>query len=110
LYSRAWRKSKKKERGIIMRHFIIVKWNDAAKMKARVDEIDALFKKTLEIPGIHSAVVHPSCSDRSNRYDLMIEIGMDAEALPVYDDCEPHHTWKDQYGSEIAHKVIFDCE
>ena len=30
-----------------MRHFIIVKWNDAAKMKAHVDEIDSILKKTL---------------------------------------------------------------
>ena len=93
-----------------MKHFIIVKWNDAAKMKAHVKDIEALFKKTLDIPGIHSATVYPSCSDRANRYDLMIEIGMEPTALPVYDDCEPHHIWKDRYGSEIAHKVIFDCE
>ena len=62
------------------------------------------------LPGIWSVVVHPSCSDRANRYDLMIEIGMDPEALPAYDACEPHHVWKEQYGGAIAHKVIFDCE
>lgn len=93
-----------------MRHFIIVKWNDAARMKAKVQEIEALFQKTLEIPGIQSVDVHPSCSDRANRYDLMIEIGMEPSALPAYDACEPHHTWKEQYGAEISHKVIFDCE
>lgn len=93
-----------------MRHFIIVKWKDAAKMKALTGEIEALFKKTLDIPGIYSVDVHPSCSDRPNRHDLMIEIGMEKTALPVYDGCEPHHIWKDRYGSEIAHKAVFDCE
>ena len=39
----------------------------------------------------------------------MIEITMDEAALPAYDACEPHHTWKTQYGGDIAHKVIFDC-
>ena len=92
-----------------MRHFIIVKWNDPAAMKAKTEEIDALFQKTTEIPGVHDVTVHPSCSDRANRYDLMIEITMDEAALPAYDACEPHHTWKTQYGGDIAHKVIFDC-
>ena len=93
-----------------MRHFIIVKWNDKEAMKAKTAQIDALFQKTTEIPGVHAVEIHPSCSDRANRYDLMIEITMDEEALPAYDACEPHHTWKAQYGGEIAHKVIFDCE
>ena len=93
-----------------MKHFIIVKWNDPAAMKAKIGEIDAIFQKTLSIPGVHAATVHPSCSDRSNRYDLMIEIDMDADALPAYDACEPHHTWKDTFGGDIAHKVIFDYE
>ena len=93
-----------------MRHFIIVKWHDAGAMKPQYETIEALFRKTLDVPGVHSVSLHPSCSDRSNRYDLMIEIGMDAEALPAYDACEPHHRWKEQYGSSIAHKVIFDCE
>ena len=93
-----------------MKHFIIVKWNDPAAMKPEIPAIGALFEQTLAIPGIRSVDVHPSCSDRANRYDLMIEIGMDPEALPAYDACEPHHAWKEQYGGAIAHKVIFDCE
>ena len=93
-----------------MRHFIIVKWEDPEKMKGKVEAIESLFRRTLELDGIRDVLVHPSCSSRANRYDLMIEIVMDAEALPAYDACEPHHLWKEQYGSGIAHKVIFDCE
>ena len=93
-----------------MKHYILAKFTEGTDTAALVEPVRKIFAETLSIPGIHALAVKPSCSDRANRYDLMIEIGMDAEALPVYDDCEPHHTWKDQYGSEIAHKVIFDCE
>ena len=93
-----------------MRHFIIVKWKDPDKMKAKVEEIESLFRRTLELESVRDVLVHPSCSSRANRSDLMIEIVMDAEALPAYDACEPHHIWKEQYGAEIAQKVIFDCE
>ena len=93
-----------------MRHFIVVKWHDPAKMKPKTEEIRDLFAGVLGIPGIRTVEVHPSCSDRANRYDLMIEIVMNVETLPAYDASDPHHQWKEQYGSEIAHKVIFDCE
>ena len=93
-----------------MKHFIIVKWKDPAAMKPELPVIEALFRETLSIPGIRSVDVYPSCSDRANRYDLMIEIGMDAEALPAYDACEPHRIWKERYGESIAQKAIFDCE
>ena len=93
-----------------MKHYIIVKFVEGSDVGALLEPVGAIFHETLRIPGVHGVVLKPSNSERPNRYDLMIEIGMDAEALPVYDDCEPHHTWKDQYGSEIAHKVIFDCE
>lgn len=92
-----------------MRHFIIVKWKDPAAMRGKTEEIEAIFRKTLEIPGIHSVELHPSCSNRPNRYDLMIEIGMDEAALPAYDGSDPHHEWKDTYGPSIEQKAIFDC-
>ena len=93
-----------------MRHFIIVKWQEPEVMKESVGEIQALFDGILEIPGIESVTMHPSCSDRSNRYDLMIEILMAESSLPDYDHCTPHKLWKERYGEKIAHKVIFDCE
>ncbi len=58
---------------------------------------------------MHSITVHPNVIDRPNRYDLLIRIDMDAEALPTYDSCETHHRWKDGYGHLVAKKAIFDC-
>ena len=92
-----------------MKHYIIVKWNDPGAMKNETAVIQKLFDETLSIPGIHSVKVCASCSDRSNRYDLMIEIVMEESALPAYDESAPHHKWKEQYGPAIAHKAIFDC-
>ena len=63
-----------------------------------------------EIEGIHAVKLHLSCSERSNRYDMMIEMVMEPEALPVYDASEPHLRWKQEYGGHIEAKAIFDCE
>ena len=93
-----------------MKHFIIVKWKEPAEMKESVNDIQELFNKTLDIDGIHSVTVHPSCSDRANRFDLMIEMDMEADALPAYDACSPHKEWKKEYGEFILQKTIFDCE
>lgn len=92
-----------------MRHHILVKWK---KDIARPDHavIDALFHQALAIPGVHSVSVHPNVIDRSNRYDLLILLCMDKEALPLYDACPMHHEWKDTYGPLIESKAIFDCE
>ena len=93
-----------------MKHYIIVKWNEPGAMKNETPLIQKLFDGTLSIPGIHSVNVHPSCSDRSNRYDLMIEIDMDREALEAYDSSVWHRQWKEQYGCLLANKAIFDRE
>ena len=93
-----------------MRHFIIVKWKDPAKMRSEIPAIEALFYELTELSGIHSVRVLPCCIERPNRYDLMIEIAMDEEALPAYDASWPHHEWKDRYGEAIRDKVIFDAD
>lgn len=72
--------------------------------------IRALFLETLRIPGIHDVSLYPNIIHRPNRYDLMIVIAMEKEALPAYDASEPHHRWKETYGQYIASKAIFDCE
>ena len=41
---------------------------------------------------------------------MMIEIIMEPEALAAYDVSEPHRRWKQEYGSHIEAKAIFDCE
>ena len=93
-----------------MRHFIIVKLKDPKEKEALAGPVKALFDQTLAIPGIHEVKLHLSCSERSNRYDMMIEMVMEPEALPVYDASEPHLRWKQEYGSHIEAKAIFDCE
>lgn len=93
-----------------MKHYIIAKLKEGVDKYALVDPVTEIFKKTLAIPGIHGVKVKPCCIDRPNRYDLMIEIEMDKEALPAYDASEPHHQWKEQYGDLLVAKTIFDSE
>ena len=94
-----------------MLHHIIVKWNETVSDKAAlIPEINALFQNTTIIPGIHKVELFPNVIDRPNRYDLMIVLTMDPEALPVYDACEWHKAWKEQYGGMIEKKAIFDKE
>ena len=94
-----------------MRHHIIVKFNEQVTDKAALlEEVTALFADSVNIPGVHGYSVHPNVIARDNRYDMMIVIHMDPAALPVYDACEMHHRWKDEYGHLIAKKCIFDCD
>ena len=92
-----------------MRHHILVKWKKDQPLPD-LGAINALFQKGLEIPGIHSVSLHPNIIDRANRYDLLILLCMDKEALPVYDASAMHHEWKETYSSYIESKAIFDCE
>ena len=116
-----------------MEHYIIVKFTEGTDVKALVEPVraifeetleipgiqalhirtsnsDTIFEETLEIPGIQALNIRTSNSDIENRYDLMIRIDMDKEALPAYAASEPHLRWKKEYGSRIAKKAIFDCD
>lgn len=94
-----------------MLHHILVKWKERpADPSALHEQIQALFNQTLTLPGVHGVELIPNVVDRPNRYDLLIRIDMDMDALPVYDACEAHHCWKEQYGPLIEKKAIFDCE
>lgn len=94
-----------------IKHHIIVKYNETvADKEALVKPIGELFQETLAIPGIHDVQLYPNCVMRENRYDLMIVLTMEREALEVYDHSEAHIRWKEQYGSYIGKKAIFDCE
>lgn len=93
-----------------MQHHILVKWNEQAPDHDRLrQEIGTLFQAVLEIPGIHRVDVLPNVIDRPNRYDLLIRLTMDRDALDAYDSCAPHHTFKDTYTPYMAKKAIFDC-
>ena len=93
-----------------MKHYIIVKFKEGTDVKALRKPVQSIFEETLAIPGIHRVDVRLSNSDRANRYDMMILLNMDQDALPSYDVSEPHLKWKSQYGDLIEKKTIFDCE
>ena len=94
-----------------MKHDILVKYKpDVTKERKAelIPEIAELFGHTKEIPGIHDVTLYPNVVERENRYDLMIEIDMEREALEAYDNSVWHRQWKEQYGSLLASKAIFD--
>lgn len=69
-----------------------------------------MFRPCLDIPGVHDVRVILNVIARPNRYDMLIVITMEESALPLYDGCDAHHQWKEQYGPLIEKKAIFDCE
>jgi len=93
-----------------MRHFIIVKWQEGVDREQVAKPVRELFSKALEIEGVDKVDVHVCNSDRSNRYDMMIEMFMSKEGLEAYDSSEMHKQWKREYGDRIAAKTIFDCD
>ena len=93
-----------------MKHYMIAKLNEGIDRNELIAPVTEIFEETLQIPGVHHVKVKPCCIDRPNRYDIMIEIEMDKEALPAYDACEAHHAWKDNYGALLQAKTIFDSE
>jgi hypothetical protein len=93
-----------------MKHFIIVKFCKGTDIKTLECPVRSIFEETLSIEGIHGIDIKLSNSDRDNRYDMMIVMDMDKEALPAYDVSEPHLRWKSEYGDLIEKKAIFDCD
>ena len=94
-----------------MKHCILVKWNKEVINKDEIANIArSVFERLLSINGIKDVKLHQNVIDRANRYDLMICIEMDKDILPIYDDSEPHHEWKEKYGKFVENKAIFDFE
>ena len=93
-----------------MKHHIIVKWNEGVDKRAIADPVRELFSSCTEIEGVHGAEIIENCIERDNRYDLMIVVDMDKDALPAWDGSDVHKAWKSGYGEMIAKKAIFDCE
>lgn len=94
-----------------MKHLILVKWKETVDNAPQLrDEAEALFRETLAIPGIHGVRAIPGLKTAANRYDLMIEMDMDMEALPAYNDSAAHKRWKADYSDRIEKKAIFDAE
>lgn len=93
-----------------MKHYIIVKFNDDCDKEKLYGPIKELFNKSLEIEGVNGLDVYTSCIDLPNRYDLMIKMDLSLEALREFDSSEIHKKWKEEFGSYIESKTIFDCE
>ena len=94
-----------------MKHYIIAKYNaSVADKEALLPRIREIFSLADQIPGVHGAEVRPNCVARENRYDVMIVIDMEKEALPAYDTSEMHHLWKDKFTPLLEKKAIFDHE
>lgn len=94
-----------------MKHYIIAKYNDSVTDKAALlPRIREIFSAASSIDGVHGAEVYPCCIDRENRYDVMIVVEMEKEALSNYDVSEMHHLWKDEFTPLLEKKAIFDHE
>lgn len=96
-----------------MLHCILVKFKENVDEDQRKDllpGIRSLFGRLTEMDGIHEVRVIPNIINRPNRYDLLIRINMDREALAIYDQSEPHMEWKKEYGKYLEKKAIFDYE
>ena len=93
-----------------MKHYIIAKFKEECSWKELVGPVREIFEAAARVPGIHGVNVKPCCIARPNRYDIMIEIDMDKDALSAWDACESHKRWKEEYGPLLQAKTIFDSE
>ena len=93
-----------------MKHYIIAKFKDKNDTERLLPEIRRLFDKALLIDGVKAVKIHPSNSDRENRYSIMIEMTLTPAGLLAYDVSDMHKEWKRTYGDRIESKAIFDCE
>ena len=95
----------------MMKHCILIKWNREVEDKNEMlRKVKNVFDQLLIIDGIHKVEYRQNCIDRANRFDLLVEIDMDKEVLPIYDKSVPHLEWKEKYGKFVENKAIFDFE
>lgn len=92
-----------------MKHCILVKFKPGFDLEKELTNIKNIFDN-IDIEGVHYTEYILNCIKRDNRYDLLIRIDMDKEALSMYDASSSHHEWKDKYSSSIELKAIFDYE
>ena len=95
----------------MMKHCILIKWNREVEDKNEMlGKVKNVFDQLLIIDGIHKIEYRQNCIDRANRFDLLVEIDMDKEVLPIYDKSVPHLEWKEKYEKFVENKAIFDFE
>lgn len=92
-----------------MKHCVLVKFIKSFDWQSELSKIATIFD-SININGVHKTEYLVNCIDRENRYDLLIRIDMEKEALEKYDMSENHHIWKESYSKYIEKKAIFDYE
>ena len=93
-----------------MLHHIIVKWKETVQKEEIAKKVRELYADATNIAGVHEVILKDNVTPRDNRYDLMIALDMDEDALVIWDNSELHKQWKAEYGDFIEKKCIFDCE
>lgn len=94
-----------------MVHMILAKFRDRSLLTPGLtEEIRTLFSGAEAIEGVEGASVSRCCVDRDNRYDLLIRVYMQKDALPRWDESAVHAEWKKKYGEMLEKKAIFDEE
>lgn len=94
-----------------MKHYILAKYKSGVENKAALlQRIGEIFSVADTIEGVRGAAVLPCCVDRENRYDVMIVLDMERDALPRYDESAMHHLWKEEFTPLLEKKAIFDHE
>lgn len=94
-----------------MKHYIIGKFKpEVTDRAAQYTRIIEMFSAADQICGIRGAEVFTNCIDRANRYDVMIVLDMERDALLAWDDSELHRRWKETFGEMLEKKAIFDHE
>ncbi len=84
--------------------------SEAKAQRARCCRVSGDILRRGGYSGVHGAEVIPNCVDRDNRYDVLIRLDMDREALSLYDVSAMHHRWKDEFTPLLEKKAIFDHE
>lgn len=95
-----------------MQHHVIVKFNDKVKDKAAfADEVGNLFKGMVgTVKGVYKVSPHKNCINMPNRFDLMIIVDMDKDALEAYSSSPIHENWIQNYSKYLELKTIMDYE
>ena len=94
-----------------MKHCIMAKFADRTVLTEEfLNELKRLFAPCDAIEGVHGVRLISNCVDRENRYDLLIMIDMERDALPRWDASDLHAAWKKDYGALLQSKAIFDAE
>lgn len=93
-----------------MTHCIIVKWKPELDKASLLAQVTELYRKAEEMPIVSQVRIVPNVIARDNRYDLCIALDMAVADLPMWDQSELHHEWKNTFGAMIDKKAIFDFE